>query len=151
MYVLLKTRLFRLVRRWVPVNQFNHTSWMTAATPTDRCKAVRNRCVIKVFGGVFVLSIIFRIFCWHRGYCHRTESDLLFLSTFGAQASPQKGGRNQVSERVSAPCWLATPIANAPWKPPIIRWRSSTVSRSWNWWKVWSFGKSLLVKGKNVI
>ena len=28
----------------------------------------------------------------------------------------QNGGRNQVSGRVSVPCWLATPVANAPWK-----------------------------------
>ena len=30
------------------------------------------------------------------------------------------GGANQVSGRVSVPCWHATPIANAPWKPLII-------------------------------
>ena len=30
------------------------------------------------------------------------------------------GGRNQVSGRVSVPCWHATPVANAPWKPLII-------------------------------
>ena len=48
-------------------------------TPTDRPKSVRNRCVIEVFGGVCVLSFGFRIFCWYRGFCHRTESDLLFL------------------------------------------------------------------------
>ena len=36
-----------------------------------------------------------------------------------AQASP-KGGRNQVSGRVSVPCWLATPVAYAPWKPLIV-------------------------------
>ena len=35
--------------------------------------------------------------------------------------------RNQVSGRVSVPCWLATPVANAPWKPLIIRWRSCSV------------------------
>ena len=29
---------------------------MTAVTPTDRPKSVRNSCVIKVFGGVFTLS-----------------------------------------------------------------------------------------------
>ena len=29
----------------------------------------------------------------------------------------QNGGRNQVSGRVSTPCWHATPVANAPWKP----------------------------------
>ena len=39
----------------------------------------------------------------------------------------QNGGQNQVSGRVSVPCWLATPVANAPWKPLIIRWRSSSV------------------------
>ena len=31
-----------------------------------------------------------------------------------------KWGRNQVSGRVSVPCWHATPVANAPWKPLII-------------------------------
>ena len=52
-------------------------------TPTDRPKSVRNRCVIEVFGGVCVLSFGFRIFCWYRGFCHRTGSDLLlFLSMY---------------------------------------------------------------------
>ena len=32
---------------------------MTAVTPTDRPKSVRNSCVIKVFGGVFMLSHCF--------------------------------------------------------------------------------------------
>ena len=35
---------------------FNHTSWMTVVTPSDRPKSVRNRCVIEHFGDVFVLS-----------------------------------------------------------------------------------------------
>ena len=48
-------------------------------TPTDRPKSVRNRCVIEVFDGVCVLSFGFRIFCWYRGFCHRTESDLLLF------------------------------------------------------------------------
>ena len=38
---------------------FNHTSWVTAVTPTDRPKSVRNSCVIKVFGDVFMLSRCF--------------------------------------------------------------------------------------------
>ena len=41
------------------------------------------------------------------------------VSTIGVLS--QNGGRNQVSGRVSVPCWLATPVANAPWKPLIIR------------------------------
>ena len=32
---------------------------MTAVTPTDRPKSVGNSCVIKVFGGVFMLSCCF--------------------------------------------------------------------------------------------
>ena len=32
---------------------------MTAVIPTDRPKSVRNSCVIKVFGGVFMLSRCF--------------------------------------------------------------------------------------------
>ena len=39
----------------------------------------------------------------------------------------QKGGRNQVSRRVSASCWYAISVTNAPWKPFLIRWRSSSV------------------------
>ena len=35
------------------VNRFNHTSLVTAVTPTDRPKSVRNGCVIECFGGVF--------------------------------------------------------------------------------------------------
>ena len=38
---------------WALENWFNHTSGVTAVTPTDRPKSVRNRCVIEVFGGVF--------------------------------------------------------------------------------------------------
>ena len=60
-----------------PVNRFNHTSWVAFVTPTDRSKSVRNRCVIEVFGGVFVLSRCFLdFFCGCRGFCHRFESGL---------------------------------------------------------------------------
>ena len=54
---------------------------MAVVTITDRPKSVRNRFVIEVLGGAFVLSICFRIFYWYRGFCHRFESDLL-LSLF---------------------------------------------------------------------
>ena len=73
-------RLLRLVGRWArkPVN---HTSWVAVVTPTDRPKSVRNRCVIELFCGVVcVVTLPFWHFCWCRGFCHRTESDLfLFL------------------------------------------------------------------------
>ena len=46
---------------------------LTAVTPTDRPKSARNRCVIEIFGGVFMLSRCFLdIFCGCRGFCHRT-------------------------------------------------------------------------------
>ena len=80
MCVLLIKRLLWLVGRWArkPVN---HTSWVALVTPTDRPKSVRNRCLIELFCGVVcVVTLPFWHFCWCRGFCHRTESDLfLFL------------------------------------------------------------------------
>ena len=40
-----------------PINQVNHTSWVTEVTPTDRPKSVRNRYVIELFVALFVLSL----------------------------------------------------------------------------------------------
>ena len=62
MCVLLITRLLKLWEGWDPVNRFNHTSWVAIVTPTDRPKSVRNRCVIEVFGGIFVLWRCFLYF-----------------------------------------------------------------------------------------
>ena len=73
-------RLLRLVGRWArkPVN---HTSWVALVTPTDRPKSVRNRCLIELFCGVVcVVTLPFWHFCWCRGFCHRTESDLFPFS-----------------------------------------------------------------------
>ena len=59
MYVLLITRLLRLVGRWArkPVN---HISWVAVATPTDRPKSVRNCCIIELFCGVvYVVTLPF--------------------------------------------------------------------------------------------
>ena len=41
---------------------FNHTSWVTVVTQTDRPKSVRNRCVIELFVALFVLSLCFLTF-----------------------------------------------------------------------------------------
>ena len=56
---------------------------MAIVTLTDRPKSVYNRCVIEVFGGVFMLSRWVLDFSVGVGaFCHRTESDLLlFLFT----------------------------------------------------------------------
>ena len=37
-----------------PVNRFTNTTWVAIVTRTDHHKSVRNRCVIEVFGCVFV-------------------------------------------------------------------------------------------------
>ena len=37
----------------------NHSSWVAVVTPTDHPKSIRNRCLIEVFDGVFVLSYCF--------------------------------------------------------------------------------------------
>ena len=59
-------------------------SWVTVDTPTDRPKSVRNHCVIELSCGVVcVVTLPFWHFCWCRGFCQRTESDL-FLFCFSA-------------------------------------------------------------------
>ena len=67
-----------------PVNQVNHTSWVAVVTPTDRPKSVRNRCLIELFCGVVC---VFTLPFWHfrgcRGFCQRTESDLLLFVPIG--------------------------------------------------------------------
>ena len=78
-------RLLRLVGRWArkPVN---HTSWVALVTPTDRPKSVRNRCLIELFCGVVcVVTLPFWHFCWCRGFCHRTESDLFLFLLFSGR------------------------------------------------------------------
>ena len=57
MCALLITELLQLVARLGSVNRFHRTSWLPVASPTDRSKSARNRGVIEVFGGVFVLSL----------------------------------------------------------------------------------------------
>ena len=81
------------------VNRFNHTSWVTAVTPTDRPKSVRSGCVIKVFGGVFiVVTLLFGLFCGCRGFCHRTESDLFPFSLIKVKMSKAliRNGRSDI-------------------------------------------------------
>ena len=71
--------LERRVGRWVrkPVN---HTSWVAVVTPTDRPKSVRNCCLIELFCVVVcVVTLSLLHFCWYRGFCHRTGSDLLLF------------------------------------------------------------------------
>ena len=56
---------------------------MAVVTPSDRPNSVRNRCVIEVFGGVFVLSHCFIDFSVSVGaFFHRTGSDLYFFRSF---------------------------------------------------------------------
>ena len=104
MCVLLITRLLRGVVRWArkPVN---HTIWVAVVTPTDRPKSVRNRCLIELFCDVVCVVVLpFWHFCWYRGFCHRTGSDLLlfvftsYLSSLSAMRSA--AGRIQMSLNV---------------------------------------------------
>ena len=71
---------------------------MTVVTLTDRPESVCNHCVIEVFGGVFVLSIGFLIFCWYRGFCQRTESDLLLYLFHGFNSKLWNTFRNGLYE-----------------------------------------------------
>ena len=74
---------------FVLVNRFNHTSWVTTVTPTDRPKSVRNSCVIKVFGGVFMLSRCFLDCSVGVGVFVTGQSQISsFFSCFGSEYLP---------------------------------------------------------------
>ena len=66
---------------WYPVNRFNHTSWLSVVTPTDRSTSVRLRCVLKFLVAFLCCHFARRaFFCCCKGICLRTESDFfLFL------------------------------------------------------------------------
>ena len=82
---MLITPLLRMVgrlsnrTRLVPVNQFNHTSWIAPATSTDRLRSVRDRCLLDAFGGALLLVTFWMVY-WYKGFCHMTKLGLfLFL------------------------------------------------------------------------
>ena len=55
------------------------SNWLLTIT-TDRPKSFRNCCLIELFCGVVcVVTLPFWHFCWCRGFCHRTGSDLLLF------------------------------------------------------------------------
>ena len=148
MYVLLITRLLRLVGRWArkPVN---HTSWVALVTPTDRPKSVRNRCLIELFCGVvcvvtcpFDISVGEGAFVIGLGQIasfvayikqKRSTEGCSKLNKSGNKTSSgeidldirthasAKVGQDQVSGGVSVLCLHAAPVANVLLKPRTIR------------------------------
>ena len=96
-------QMFKCVSFWLhgccgewegwPVNQANHTSWVAVVTPTDRPKSVRDCCLIELFCGVVcVVTLPFWHFCWCRGFCHRTGSDLLLFVNISKGRLSQRMG-----------------------------------------------------------
>ena len=72
------------------------------------------------------------------------------VSTIGDKQVPKWG--DQVSGRVSVPCWLASHTRYKCSREPTHNSMKVKIGiRLWNMMKVWSVGKSLLVKGQNVI
>ena len=69
---------------------------MAVVTATDRPKSVCNRCLIELFCGVVcvVVTLPFCHFCWCRGFCHRTGSDLLLFVSFCSLRVQSKKGIN---------------------------------------------------------
>ena len=64
----------------MPVNWFNHTSYVAIVTPTDRPQSVDNRCAIVVLMASLSCHVEFGFFYGYRGFGHRTKSyQFLFL------------------------------------------------------------------------
>ena len=112
MCVLLITRHLWLVGRLGSEKLFNHSSWVAIVTPTDRPKSVRNRYVIEVFGGVFVLSLFFWDFSTGEGAFVIGLSQISFFLSQHKSTCKSKNGQDQVSGGVSVLCWHAAPAAN---------------------------------------
>ena len=88
MRVLLIAQLLRSIPRVVGPD--NHSDVMTVVTPTYRPMLVRNYYVIERFDYIYVslLSLLFMVFCWYKGFYHWTESDLCpFPNESGASPS----------------------------------------------------------------
>ena len=77
--------LRRFIYKFLNVCPFDYTAVagsgkVTVVTPTDCPKSVRNCCLIELFCGVVcVVTLPLWYFCWYRGFCHRTGSDLLLF------------------------------------------------------------------------
>ena len=128
MCVLLITRLLRGVGRWArkPVN---HTSWVAVVTPTDRPKSVRNCCLMELFCGVVcVVTLPLWHFCWYRGFCHRTGSDLLlfvYLSCL-SDFSETFGMRPILIDSIANPLLnLSHYITSSEWHACLLKKRSA--------------------------
>ena len=71
---------------WALVNRLSPTSGSTVVAQTDRPKSIRNRCVIEVFGGVFVLwvrSLPFSLtLVWEGIHEEKTIKRIFFLATW---------------------------------------------------------------------
>ena len=76
--VLLITQLLRLVgrlgsRKSITGKTRQTGSCMSLLGQTERPKSVGNCCVIEVLVAFCVVTLLFGIFCWCKGFCHRTE------------------------------------------------------------------------------
>ena len=47
----------KLAMLTMPINRFNHSSWVAVITSTDRPKSVHNHCVVEVSSCIFVLLL----------------------------------------------------------------------------------------------
>ena len=111
-------RLLWLVGRWArkPVN---HTSLVAVVTPTDRPKSVRNRCLIELFCGVVcVVTLPSWHFCWCRGFCHRTESDLFLFLSINAVKNCLISNLFWIQSNTLESAVIRDHIAALPWNEP---------------------------------
>ena len=77
---------------------------ITVVTPTDRPKSVRNRWVIEVLVAFLCFPLVFEFSVGIGFFCHRTESDLLFLFM------------------------LISRLAHIQWHPPTVRLFNQTMN-----------------------
>ena len=110
------------------VSRFSRTSGFAVVTPI---RPKSHHYVIKIYGGVFVVTLLFEFFCGCRCLCHRTELELfLFLLSIRTFTSPI--GHTNMSRKVSVPYEDATTLANVSWKHKTKFYGRFKPNREWH-------------------
>ena len=92
------------------------------------------------YQGVFELKS--RVKAWQVRGIWSQQLEHRQVPQWGTEPGVQKGKRSLLACHTLCKCSMETTHN---------RWRSNSVSRSWNWWKVWLVRKPLFFKDQNVI
>ena len=140
--VILLPDMFRMSDLYFCIMFSYLNEWITFCQPQngDLCSPYQGGATSRKYQGVFEVKS--RVKTWQVRGIWPQQLEHKQVPQWGTEPGVRKGKRSLLACHTRCKCSMGTTHN---------RWRSSSVSMSWNWWKVWLVGKSLLVKGQNVI